>query len=448
MTLKAIVGATVIDGTGADPLPDAVVLVEGERVRSVSAGARPPDGAEVVDAQGKYVIPGLIDANAHLTTWVPDIALRYEGRYAELAEEGAQVLLRSGVTTLFDTKGYLAPLTEVRDRIASGATVGCRLFIAGNIIGLDGPFSADFFSSGGALGADTVGRINAQVEQGVGGELLRLTPDEVRARVRGYVERTGVDFLKYASSGHGKQRHHIAFSERTQRAIVEEGHNAGLTVQAHTTTVESLWMAIDAGADLLQHGNLTSTTPMPEETLKTIVDWRTPVAALIYTDRQHAWMAEHGNHWVRTYTINETTDQNNRRLIAAGARLLLTTDAFALGPVPRRHPSMTGLLECDDPLYILGESHTGWLRAAVERGMAPMEALLSATRHVAEAYGKLADLGTLEPGKRADLLVLDGDPLEEVRNYDRIARVMKDGTFVDRDALPLRPVLTADVREP
>jgi imidazolonepropionase-like amidohydrolase len=444
MTLKAIAGATVIDGTGADPLPDAVVLVEGDRVLSVSAGAPPPGGAEVIDARGKYVVPGLIDANAHLTTWVPDIALRYEGRYAELAEEGAQVLLRSGVTTLFDTKGYLEPLTEVRDRIASGATTGCRLFVAGNIVGLDGPFSADFFASGGTLGADTVRRINAQVEQGVGGDMLRLTPDEVRARVREYVERSGIDFLKYASSGHGKQRHHLAFSERTQRAIVEEGHRAGLTVQAHTTTVESLWMAIDAGADLLQHGNLTSTTPMPEDTLKTIVDRRIPVAALIYTDRQHAWMAEHGNHWVRTYTINETTDENNRRLIAAGARLLLTTDAFALGPVPVRHPSMAGLLACDDPLYILGESHFGWLRAAAERGMAPMEVLQSATRHVAEAYGKLDDLGTLEPGKRADLLVLDGDPLADVANYQRIDLVMKDGAVVDLDALPLRPVLTTE----
>ena len=90
----------------------------------------------------------------------------------------------------------------------------------------------------------------------------------------------------------------------------------------------------------------------------------------------------------------------------------------------------------------LGESHFLWLEAVIERGMAPMEALLSATRYVAEAYGQGAEIGSLEPGKRADLVVLDGDPLVDVSNYRRIAEVIKDGVLVDRHSLPTSPVLT------
>lgn len=444
MTLTAIVGGTVIDGTGASPIPDAALLVTDDRVDSVSRAAETvvPDGARIIDATGRYVIPGLIDANAHLSTWMPDVLLKHEGGYADLVEEAAQVTLRSGLTTLFDTHGHLGALTSVRDRIGRGDAVGSRVFVAGNIIGLDGPFSADYFTAGGLLGLDTMKRINAQFENGVGSDLLRLTPDGVRRRVRDYIERSGIDFVKYASSGHGRQRHLIAFSERCQRAIVEEAHRAGMTVQAHSTTVESLRIAIEAGADLFQHGNLTSDTAMPEETLQTILDRSSPVAALVYTERQHTWIRENGSEWIRTFIVNETTDQNNRRLIKAGARLLLATDGFALGRHAANHPLMAGLLKCEPPVYVLGESHFVWLEAVVERGMAPMDALRAATRDVAEAYGHAADFGTLEPGKRADLLILDADPLADVRNYRRIAEVMKDGALVDRAALPARRILS------
>jgi imidazolonepropionase-like amidohydrolase len=444
MTLTAIVGGTVIDGTGTPPMRDAVLLVTDDRVQSVSRAADTvvPEGARIIDATGRYVIPGLIDANAHLSTWMPDVLLRHEGEYAALVEEAAQVTLRSGLTTLFDTHGHLESLVTVRDRINAGDATGSRVFAAGNIIGLDGPFSADYFTAGGLLGLDTMKRINSQFENGVGSDLLRLTPDGVRRRVRDYIERSRIDFVKYASSGHGRQRHLIAFSELTQRAIIEEAHRAGMTAQAHSTTVESLRIAIEAGTDIFQHGNLTSDTALPEETLQTIVDRSLPVAALVYTDKQHAWVRENGSEWIRTFIINETTDQNNRRLIEAGARLLLTTDGFALGHHAVNHPLMAGLLACAPPVYVLGESHFVWLEAVVERGMAPMDALQAATRNVAEAYGHAADFGTLEPGKRADLLILDADPLADVSNCRRIVEVMKDGALVDRAALPTRRILS------
>jgi imidazolonepropionase-like amidohydrolase len=289
------------------------------------------------------------------------------------------------------------------------------------------------------LGTDTVDRVNAHWEHGVGSDLLWQSPEEVRRRVRDYVERSALDFVKYAASAHGNAL--ITFSEPVQRAIVEEGHRAGMTVQAHTTSVESLRMEIEAGADLLQHGDITGLEPMPDETLKTIVERRLPVAALLFTRRYHDWMAEHGSARLRNL-YNANMDQNDRRLIEAGARLMLTTDGFMSGQRIENHPAFRPLRGAPDRPTKLGESHVLWLQGAIERGMAPMEALLSATRYIAEAYHVADELGTLEPGKHADLVVLDADPLADVENYRRVVAVMKDGAIVDRAALPIRRVLT------
>jgi imidazolonepropionase-like amidohydrolase len=444
MDVKAIVGATVLDGTGRPPVRDAVVLVEGDRIGSVTAASQTtiPEYAEVIEAAGRYVIPGMMDANVPLFVGILDVLLEYEGRYNEIIEEQAQVALAAGITTVFNTWGPLAAMKDVRDRIDRGEIAGSRIFLGGNIVGFGGPLSPDFYPAGNLLGPDTVDRINRQWEQGTGAELLWLTPEEVRRRVRDYVERSGIDFVKYAACAHMGPL--ITFSAEAQQAIVEEGHRAGLTVQAHTISPESLRMEIDAGADLLQHGDVTGLEPMPEATLKTIADRGLPVAALCCTDRHLAWTQEHGHEWMRTYAHNKVKDDNDRRLIAAGARLLLTTEGYAAGPRLLRHPRFGPLVRgsVDSPNH-LGESHVLWMQAAVERGMAPMEALLCATRYVAEAYGQGADLGSLVPGKRADLVILEADPLADVANYRRVAAVMKEGELVDREALPLRRVLTA-----
>jgi imidazolonepropionase-like amidohydrolase len=448
VSLRAIVGATVIDGTGQQPVADAVVMLDGSRIRSVGRAAEVsvPQQAEVIRAHGRYVIPGLMDANVHLYAGItPDLVLEFEGRYDELVLEAAQVALRSGITTVFDTWGPLEPLLRVRDRINRGEVVGSRMYVAGHIIGFGGPLSSDLFPPGSFLAPETVNRINQQWEQGLGPELTYLPPEDVRHRVREYLARAPVDFLKYAGSGHGSQTHSfITFSAPTQRAIVEEAHRAGLTAQAHTTTVESLRMEIEAGADILQHGDTTGPVPMPEATLKTIVERHLPVAALVCTKRYMAWVREHGNEFIRTHVHNDAQEDNDQRLIEAGATLLLTTDSSTFGPRKLNHPLLARWWKgaADFPLQ-LGESQALWLEGVIERGMAPMDALMAATRNVAEAYGKSADLGTVEAGKFADLLILEGDPLADVGNYRRIAAVIKSGAVVDRDALPTSPILTA-----
>jgi imidazolonepropionase-like amidohydrolase len=450
VSATAYVGATLIDGTGAAPRPDSAVVVRDGRFDWVGSAAeleRTPD-LEIVDLAGKYATPGLLDANVHLVMHIdPDVLLRYEpGDYDELALEAAQVALRAGYTTVFETWGPLDALKRVRDRIEAGEATGARMFVAGNIIGNGGPYSPDFFEFlAGGISSAVVDEINRQWSVGVGDELTWMSAEDVGNAVREYVATSGIDFVKYAGSSHAYSRF-LAFSLDAQRAIVDAAHDAGMTAQACTQSPEALKVAIQAGVDLLQHGDVTGLASMPDTTLNLIAERQIPCVTFLYTERHTQAFLEakpswHGNSgWGQVMVYK---DGNDRRLIKSGAKLVLANDMAVYGPSaatsPMWGPFQNGI--ADIPT-ILGRSHIYWQRAAKERGLDPMQALLATTRNVAEAYHRLDDLGTVEPGKHADLLVLDADPLADPDNYARIHHVIKDGAIVDRDRLPEKHILT------
>ena len=121
--VTAIVGATLIDGNGGAPLKDAIVVIDGTTIVAVGPRGRVtvPAGAREINASGKYLVPGLMDANVHLVLGSSiEFIVRYEGRYEDLIEEAAQVALKNGLTTVFDSWGPLQPLINVRDRINRG----------------------------------------------------------------------------------------------------------------------------------------------------------------------------------------------------------------------------------------------------------------------------------------------------------------------------------------
>ena len=269
--VSVVTGATVIDGTGGSPITDAAIVIEGNRITTIGprSAVRVPPGAREISAAGKYVIPGLMDANVHL---VLNMAIefhgRYEDRYEDLIEEAAQVALKNGVTTVFDSWGPLQPLLNVRDRIRRGEVTGSRMFVAGNIVGLSGPLGRDFNPlAATAATSEFVKRINHVYEENTGPDLLWRTPAQVRVEIRKYVAR-GIDFLKYAVAGHGRgQSNFLMFSPESQRAIVEESHRAGITAQTHTMTVDSLRQGIEAGIDMGQHMEITGPEPLPPPTI-------------------------------------------------------------------------------------------------------------------------------------------------------------------------------------
>jgi imidazolonepropionase-like amidohydrolase len=442
----AFVGATLIDGTGAAPRPGSAVAISRGRVTWTGPAAEldRSAAAEIVDVSGKYLIPGLMDANVHLVFQCdPDVLLPYEpGCYDDLVLEAAQVALRAGITTVFDTWGPLESLRRTRDRINAGRAAGSRIYFGGNIIGNDGPWSSDMSVYGDRLNPAIAETVNRHWEYGTGADLTWMPAEGVREAVREYIATSGIDFVKYAGSAHAHFRF-IALSPDAQRAIVEEAHAAGMTAQACTLAPEALRLAIEAGVDLLTHGTSTGRYPMPEEILELFVSRRLPCVVTLHTRRYaEAADADPQFHpiWRQTFAVKE---RNAERMIEAGAEILHATDGGIFGPTAATSPWVGPLVRLPDVPIHLGTSHVHWHRAMIERGMAPMDALLASTRNIARAHRKDDELGTVEAGKRADLLVLEADPLGDPANYARIAHVVKDGAIVDRDRLPENPILTS-----
>jgi imidazolonepropionase-like amidohydrolase len=169
--ILAIVGGTVIDGNGGSPIDDGVVLIEGARIVEIGNRSVPiPRQARQIPADGKYVIPGLMDAYTYLVDSVtPSTMVRYEGRYDELAIEAAQLTLRSGVTTVFDAWGPRPYLIKARNAIRQGLVTASRIFLCGHLVGTGGPYDNDMRPQHrDAVGETFAQRINAIWQENVG----------------------------------------------------------------------------------------------------------------------------------------------------------------------------------------------------------------------------------------------------------------------------------------
>ncbi len=443
-----ISGATLIDGVADQPIAGKSIWIERGRIKAI--GTRDELGsqarrAQALDARGKYLIPGLMNANVHLfgPTTLEGLA-RYTDRYEDVIIESAQLALKNGLTTVFDTWGPRRFLMNARDRINAGQATGSRIFCAGNIVGFDGPLSADFFPKAVEVASTAFARrVNAIFVENVGRHLVWLPPERVAQEVRAYIGR-GIDFVKYGSNEHfwASSGAFLAFSTHQQAAIVDEARRAGLTVQAHAMSVEGLRAAIEAGCDLMTHCNNTGMVPMPESTLELFVKQKTGAVVFPQTQRRLEWLMENGG--LKGAMTWKAYDTNARNLIRVGAALMLGNDGTLYPPEVATDPmlSKSWMAPGEDNLGDLGAGHFVWFRAMEEKGCAPMTLLRAATRNIAVAYGKDRDLGTLEAGKIADLLILDKNPLEAATNYRTIQTVIKDGVVVDRDALPRVPLLT------
>jgi imidazolonepropionase-like amidohydrolase len=439
----ALTGGTVIDGTGRTPIADGVVVLRDGRIAAVGSArdVTVPNGATRIDAKGKYIIPGLMDANLHLYLNADlESLIRYESQYADIVLEGAQIALKTGQTTVFDTWGPRAAIAKARDMINSGQAPGSRIYFAGNIIGLTGPLGPDFYGAAGEMVTKAfVKRTNDAWEEGSGRELLWMPPDTLRAAIRKYIS-LGMDFLKYAGSGHVEMSF-LSFSERQQKVIVEEGHRAGKIVQAHVTSPESIDMAVEAGVDILTHGDISGPVfAIPQETLRKMVERGTYVSSLAITGRSLAALQKYAPKGVLTPYM-KVSSSNVRNMVKAGVKLMVSTDAGVQNPISLAE-SPTLDADTIDARVKLGEGHFNAMQSFEEAGMAPMEILKSATINIAKAYKMDKDFGTLETGKIADVVVLDANPLESAKNYRRINAVIKDGKVVDLTRLPTAPVIS------
>lgn len=469
-TATAIVGATIIDGNGGPPLEDGTIVWSGNRITAVGprGSTAVPSDATVIDGADKFVTPGFIDSNVHLSLYgAGETIVRYFDHNAALTLEAAQMQLKHGFTTVRDSYGSLLALMEVRDAIARGDTVGPRMLVAGNIVGWGGPYSISFSlirERGLTLFQE---QFNDYITQGSGEELMEMEPEDLRVAINDYLD-LGPDFIKFGGTGHFSNPIMIGFSPRAQRVMVEETHKRGLSAETHSTSPEGLRISVEAGIDLIQHPGVLS-SDMSDELIEMIVEREIVCAFLSNTVTGTAWQdhldaqtertereaaekaeaeAEGRAEDERKKTSAELRAErrargegieirrrNTERLIEAGCVTTIGTDNY-LGTAPkfRRSP------KAENQAFGLGSVIA--TEGLVELGMTPMEAIVAVTRNGAIACKMLDDLGTLEVGKFADILILDANPVEDISNIRAIGTIIRDGRMVDRDALPYERIFS------
>jgi imidazolonepropionase-like amidohydrolase len=463
----AIVGATIIDGNGGPPVTDGTIVVRGQRIVAVGprASVRVPPDARVIEGAGKFVTPGFVDTNVHVSIYsgLENFA-RYEDRFADVAIEAAQLHLKHGVTTIRDSYGMLAPLIAARDAIRRGEVPGPRMYVAGNIVGWGGPWSLTFTGRPPENLSLFQEQMNDAITEGSGEELVHMGPDSLRAAIERYLDK-GVDFLKYGGTSHFGGPIQIGFSERAQKVIVDATHARGKIAETHATTPEGLRISIIAGVDLVQHPEVLD-VPISDELSRLMVERKVVCAILSNTitgkpwaDRVKQRQREDSTRRARADTLRalgatrrrtsaelqrdrgnvglDTRRANAERLIRDGCIVSIATDNYlGLAPEFRRDPK---------PAWQeAGQGSLAAIEGLVEMGMTPAQAIVAATKHGAIASKALADYGTLEAGKFADVLMLDADPLADIRNIRQLSLVMKDGVVLDHRALPTKRVWTRD----
>ena len=399
-------GGTLIDGTGRPPIQNATVVIEDERIHAIETGTDfvPPPDAVVIEAAGKTIMPGLIDAHDHLVHTNRDLNERVTRPLSltmmQIADN-LRVTLEAGITTVRDAAGL-----DLGFKLAveQGLIPGPRLVLSLTIISRTGGIDDPHTRSGVDLSWRNLPGLPSPVADGVA---------ECRKRVREVVH-AGADVVKCASTGGVSSQTLTATVQTLSReeleVIVEEARYMDKRTMCHAYGGGGLQAAVDAGINSIEHG--AALCHMPEA----ITQMAAQGTFLVPTLTILALHRIHGTPWAKR-KANELYDDAVRTMQMAkdaGIPIVMGTDAGGYG---HGHNAVE-------------------LQYLVDAGLSPMEAIVAGTQTAAACLGMEQDIGTLEPGKYADVLVIDGDPLSDVRMLDaaaRISLVMKGGTIaVDR----------------
>lgn len=407
----AILARRLIDGNKDLPTENCVVIVEGSRITAVGSPGETaiPDGATVIDAGLCTLMPGLIDTHVHVAAFNCLTFNNYRVATFEVSPQlqmffslyHSQLCFERGFTTLRDMGrgtpygGYTTELCALRDAINAGVVPGPRLIV-----------SARIMITGSHFDLLTLPRA-AKREPGFTAD----GPWELRKLAREHI-RMGCDVIKTCVSGGmaAKSEHDVRnMTQEELDAIVDEAHAFNKPVAVHCFTAEGQRMCVKSGADTIEHMVYTDDDAIAR--IKESGRYITPTL-LHRSDLAIARRQEHGASagLIRKMKeIQPSCFETFQRMHAAGVKIAMGTDTTI------------------DPE--MGEN-VKELALYVELGMSPMEAIKTATRNAADAIGMLSQIGTIETGKIADLILVEGDPSENIQalqDRERIKMVMKDG---------------------
>ena len=396
----AIRAGKLIDGRGEKPLENPLILVEGDKVVSVTAGGSAPPGVQVVDLGNATLLPGFIDTHTHLLLHGDTTTEEYAAQLlkesipyrAILAARNAQIALAHGFTAMRDleTEGAMYADVDVKKAIANGEVPGPRLQVATRAMTPTGMYPLLDYSW--ELKMPT----GVQYVDGV---------DGARKAVREQVM-YGADWIKYYSDGRvrfdadGRLRSKVLFTEEEARAIVEEAHRMGRKVAAHAIGSDGIAAALRAGVDTIEHGD-GLTEELMDEMVRKGVYW----VPTVTVDRILA-AGSADEFWKKTFDLQR---ENFAKARQKGVKIALGTDA---GGFDWKKVNQAKEFE-----YY------------VQNGMTPMQAIRTGTSVAAELLGWSGTAGTVEPGKWADLVAVSGDPLKDITELQNVKFVMKGGAI-------------------
>ncbi len=397
MTRTLFTGGRVLDGTGAD-IAEADLVVEDGRIVEIGSGL---DGDESVDVGGRTILPGLFDCHTHVVVSSIDtmrlLQTPFSYRFFQAAHN-LEATIRIGITTVRDAGG--ADL-GVKQAVDDGLVAGPRMHISLSMLSQTGGHGDGWMPYGGTI------RALLTHHPGVPETIVNGT-DEMRHKVRELI-RMGADVIKVATSGGvlspRDKPTHAHFRLEELEVLVEEANAAGIFVMAHAQAAPGIKNAIRAGIRSIDHGIY-----LDDEAIQLMLDrgtWLVPtlVAPRGVIDAADAGASIPEASVAKAREVVETHAASFASAVAAGVKVAMGTDSGVT-------PHGRNLRE---------------LSLMVDGGMTPMQAIEATTRSAAELMGLQDELGTLEPGKRADLVLVDGDPLDVSTLADRVVEVYKDG---------------------
>ena len=400
----AIRAGKLIDGKSEKPLENVLIVIEADRIASVTAGGSAPAGVEVIDLSKATVLPGFIDTHTHVLLQGDITAEEYDAQLlkqstpyrAILAARNAHIALSHGFTAIRDleTEGAMYADVDVKTAIANGEVPGPRMQVATRAMTPTGMYPLLGYSW--ELKVPT----GVQYVDGV---------DGARKAVREQAM-YGADWIKYYSD----RRYHfesdgvlhsmVNFTDEEAKAIVDEAHRIGKKVAAHAIGSDGIAAALRAGVDTIEHGD-GLTDALMDEMARRGVYWVPTISVGVYVAPGRS-----GN-WPK---MAELQRENFPKAIKKGVKIALGTDAGGF--------DWKALNEAKEFEYY------------VQYGMTPMQAIRAGTSTAAELLGWGDKVGTIEAGKWADIIAVSGDPQKDIKELQNVKFVMKGGAVFKNEA--------------
>jgi len=400
--VTVIKAGRLIDPDQGTALTDQLIVIRDNKFEAVAKNLPIPANATVIDLSKMTVLPGLINCHTHLADGKygendPMMQLKKSASQSVLESiPNAHITLESGFTTVRDVGVYRA-LNDValRDAINNGYIAGPRMYVAGAYITITG-------GAGAMTGMARDIQLPWDFHYGEAN-----SPWEVRQKVR-LLAHDGVDHIKVLSTGavltHGSNPKSIEFTPDELQAAVDEAGHFGLRVAAHAHAAEGIKNAIRAGVASVEHATL-----IDDEGLALAKRHGTYLVMDIYDDECIQADGRKGNmpadFLEHDRELGEAQRENFRKAVKAGIKLAFGTDA---GVCP----------------YGIDAKQFAFM---VKYGMTPMQAIQSATSAAADLIGRSNEFGSIKPGKYADVVAVNGDPLKDVSLLENVQFVMKDG---------------------